>query len=90
VPTLKGKAKVKIEPGTQPGKLLRMKERGIRGLNNTGTGDQFIRVNVYIPKDLTPEERSHVMALKGEKHFDPSDAREREKSFFAKIKDVFG
>ncbi|MCC5913444.1 MAG: molecular chaperone DnaJ [Balneolaceae bacterium] len=90
VPTLKGKAKVKVEPGTQPGKLLRMKERGIKGLNNTGTGDQFIRVNIYIPRDLTPEERYHVEALKGEKHFDPSDAEEREKSFFAKIKDVFG
>jgi molecular chaperone DnaJ len=90
VPTLKGQAKVKIEPGTQPGKLLRMKERGIRGLNNSGTGDQFIRVNIYVPKDLTAEERKHVEALRGEKHFDPSEAKEREKSFFSKIKDVFG
>ena len=89
VPTLKGKAKVKVEPGTQPGKLLRMKERGIRGLNNSGTGDQFIRVNMYVPKDLTDEERKHVEALRGEKHFDPEDAKEREKSFFSKIKDVF-
>lgn len=90
VPTLKGKAKVKIEPGTQPGKLLRMKERGINGLNNTGTGDQYIRVNIYVPKDLTPEEKAHVEALKGEAHFDPSNAKERDKSFFSKIKDVFG
>lgn len=90
VPTLKGKAKVKIEPGTQPGKLLRMKERGIKGLNNSGTGDQYIRVNIYVPKDLTPEERAHVEALKGEDHFDPSNAKERDKSFFSKIKDVFG
>jgi molecular chaperone DnaJ len=89
VPTLKGKAKVRIEPGTQPGKLLRMKERGIRGLNNTGTGDQFIKMNVYIPKDLTPEERQHVEALRGEEHFDPASAKKREKSFFSKIKDVF-
>jgi molecular chaperone DnaJ len=90
VPTLKGKAKVKIEPGTQPGKLLRMKERGIKGLNNSGTGDQYIRVTIYVPKDLTPEERAHVEALKGEDHFDPSNAKERDKSFFSKIKDVFG
>jgi molecular chaperone DnaJ len=89
VPTLKGKAKVKVEPGTQPGKLLRMRGRGIVGLNNSGTGDQFIKVNIYVPKDLTPEERKHVEALKGEKHFDPSDAEEREKGFFSKIKDVF-
>ena len=90
VPTLKGKAKVKIEPGTQPGKLLRMKERGIKGLNNSGTGDQYIRVNIYVPKDLTDEERAHVEALQGEKHFDPSEAKERDKGFFSKIKDVFG
>ncbi|WP_069130845.1 molecular chaperone DnaJ [Rhodohalobacter halophilus] len=89
VPTLKGKAKVKVEPGTQPGKLLRMRERGIKGLNNSGTGDQFIKVHVYVPKDLTDEERKHVEALRGEQHFDPSDAEEREKGFFSKIKDVF-
>jgi molecular chaperone DnaJ len=90
VPTLKGKAKVKVEPGTQPGKLLRMRERGIKGLNNSGTGDQFIKVNIYVPKDLTAEERKHVEALRDQKHFDPSDAEEREKGFFSKIKDVFG
>lgn len=89
VPTLKGKAKVKVEPGTQPGKLLRMRNRGITGLNNSGTGDQFIKVHVYVPKDLTDEERKHVEALRGEQHFDPSDAKEREKGFFSKIKDVF-
>jgi molecular chaperone DnaJ len=89
VPTLKGKAKVKVESGTQPGKLLRMKERGIKGLNNSGTGDQFIKVNIYVPKDLTPEARKNVEALRSEQHFDPASAKEREKSFFSKIKDVF-
>jgi molecular chaperone DnaJ len=89
VPTLKGKAKVKVEPGTQPGKLLRMKERGIRGLNNTGMGDQYIKTHVYIPKDLTSEERKHIEALRGEEHFDPENAKKRESGFFSKIKDVF-
>ncbi|MFU8811499.1 MAG: molecular chaperone DnaJ [Balneolaceae bacterium] len=89
VPTLKGKAKVKIEPGTQPGKLLRMKERGIQGLNNRGRGDQYIKVNVYVPKDLTDSEREHIEALRGQDHFDPANAADREKSFFSKIKDVF-
>lgn len=89
VPTLKGKAKVKVEPGTQPGKLLRMRDRGIIGLNNSGTGDQFIKTGVYIPKDLTEEEKEHIMALKGENHFDPQSAKNRDKSFFSKIKDVF-
>lgn len=91
VPTLKGKAKVKIESGTQPGKLLRMKERGIQGLNNSGTGDQLIKVKVYIPKekDLSDSERKHVEALRKGDHFDASNAENREKSFFSKIKDVF-
>ncbi len=89
VPTLKGKAKVRIEPGTQPGKLLRMKGRGIKGLNNSGVGDQYIKLNVYIPKDLTSEERKHIEALRGEEHFDPESAKKREKGFFSKIKDVF-
>lgn len=89
VPTLKGKAKVKVEPGTQPGKLLRMRGRGIQGLNNTGTGDQFIKVNVYIPKDLSKDELKHIEALRGQDHFDPENAKSREKGFFSKIKDVF-
>lgn len=89
VPTLKGKAKVKIEPGTQPGKLLRMKDRGIEGLNRTGRGHQYIKTQVYIPKDLTTEEKQHILALKEEPHFDPQNAKKREKSFFSKIKDVF-
>lgn len=89
VPTLKGKAKVKIERGTQPGKLLRMKERGIKGLNNSGTGDQFINVKIYVPKDLSQEEKKHIEALRGNDHFDPESAKDREKGFFSKIKDVF-
>lgn len=89
VPTLKGKAKVKIEPGTQPGKLLRMKERGIKGLNNSGMGDQIIRVNLYVPRDLTDAEREKIEAIRGNEHFDPKNANRSEKGFFSKIKDVF-
>src|SRR5690625_5581256 len=89
VPTLKGKAKVKVEPGTQPGKLLRMKGRGIIGLNHSGTGDQYIKTQAYIPKDLTSDEKEQIIAHKDEAHFDPKNARKREKNFFSKIKDVF-
>ncbi len=89
VPTLKGKAKIKIEGGIQPGKLLRMKGRGIQGLHNSGTGDQYIRVGVYIPKELTREERRHVEALRDGEHFDVENAKNREKGFFSKIKDIF-
>ncbi len=89
VPTLKGKAKVKVDEGTQPGKLLRMKGKGIQGLNNSGTGDQLIRVNVFMPKNLSEEERSHIQALHGNDNFAASNKNNSGKGFFSKIKDVF-
>lgn len=89
VPTLKGKAKVKIEKGTQPGKLLRMKDKGIQGLNKSGIGDQYIRVNVYMPENLSEEERMHIEALRGNDNFDASHKEDSGKGFFSKIKDVF-
>lgn len=89
VPTLKGKAKLMVEPGTQPGKLLRMKGKGIIGLNNKTPGDQFVEVHVYIPTSLTDTERKSVEALRGVKNFDPVSRNDQKKDFFSKIKDVF-
>jgi molecular chaperone DnaJ len=89
VPTLKGKAKLKVEAGTQPGKLLRMKGKGIVGLNTKQPGDQFVEVNVYIPTALSDAERKSVEALKGSKNFDPAARKDQKKDFFSKIKDVF-
>jgi len=89
VPTLKGKAKVRIDPGTQPGKLLRMRERGIQGLNGSGTGDEYIRINVYIPKNLSDEEKEKIMDIKGSDNFHPRHQEDTKKGFFSKIKDVF-
>lgn len=90
VPTLKGKAKIKIEPGTQPGKLLRMREKGIQGLRNTGMGDQYVRVNVYIPEELSDEERKKIDELSESENFQPSKKESAKKGFFSKIKDVLG
>jgi molecular chaperone DnaJ len=89
VPTLKGKAKLKVEAGTQPGKLLRMKGKGIIGLNSKSPGDQFVEVHVYIPTNLTDAERKSVEVLKGSKNFDPVSRSDQKKDFFSKIKDVF-
>ncbi len=89
VPTLKGRAKLKVEAGTQPGKLLRMKGKGIIGLNSKQAGDQFVEVHVYIPTSLSDAERKHVEALKGGKNFDPASRSDQKKDFFSKIKDVF-
>jgi molecular chaperone DnaJ len=90
VPTLKGKAKLKIEAGTQPGKLLRMRGKGIVGLNNSGEGDQYVRVNVYIPKNLNADEKNSIESLKDSDNFNTSNQTKEEKGFFSKMKDVFG
>tara|TARA_Y100001935_G_scaffold255672_1_gene271295 strand:- start:109685 stop:110860 length:1176 start_codon:yes stop_codon:yes gene_type:complete len=90
VPTLKGKAKLRIEPGTQPAKLLRMRGKGIHGLNNSGEGDQYVRVNVYIPHSLTDNEKKAIESLKGNSNFDASNQTKEEKGFFSKMKDAFG
>lgn len=89
VPTLKGKAKVKIESGTQPGRLLRMKEKGIHGLNGSGIGDQFIKVHVHIPSDLNPDEKNKIESLRTSSNFKPKNQQAEQKDFFSKIKDVF-
>ncbi|HBQ59167.1 MAG TPA: molecular chaperone DnaJ [Balneolaceae bacterium] len=90
VPTLKGKAKLKIDPGTQPGKMLRMRGRGIKGLNNAGEGDQYVRLNVYIPENLTDKEKKAIESLKGSDNFDASNAYDNAKNFFSRMKDMFG
>jgi molecular chaperone DnaJ len=90
VPTLKGTARLEVDPGVQAGKILRMRNRGIPDLNGSGKGDQMIRVHVWTPQDLTPEERELLEDLKDRDHFQPSPGEERpKKSFFRKVRDVF-
>jgi molecular chaperone DnaJ len=65
VPTLKGKAKLKIEAGTQPGKFLRMRDKGIGHLNASGHGDQLVRVNIDVPRKTNSKERELLKELAG-------------------------
>lgn len=90
VPTLKGSAKLKIEPGIQGGKRLRMKGKGIRELNSMAYGDQYVTVNIYIPKEITSKEQTLIEELKKSPNFDPTHKNQNgKKDFFSKIKDVF-
>ena len=90
VPTLKGKARLQIDPGIQSGKILRMRERGIPELNGVRRGDEMIRVHVWTPLRLNDEERDLLEQLRGSASFDPQPEKEdRRKSFFSKVKDVF-
>jgi molecular chaperone DnaJ len=63
VPTLNGKAKLKIEPGTQAGKFLKMREKGIQHLNSHGAGDQLVKINIHVPKNVSAKEKELLKEL---------------------------
>ncbi len=90
VPTLKGKALLQIDPGVQSGKILRMKERGLPEVRSGRRGDQMVRVRVWTPTSLSPEEEQLIGDLRDSPSFVPQPETLREqKSFFSKVKDVF-
>jgi molecular chaperone DnaJ len=88
VPTIDGKVKIKLDPGTQSGKILRLKGKGIKDINGYSRGDQLIHVNVWTPKQLSKEERQILENLKDSENFRP-DPGKSEKSFFDKMKEFF-
>ncbi len=63
IPTLTGRAKLKIEPGIQPGKFLKMREKGIQHLNSHGAGDQLVKINIYVPNKIDGKERELLKEL---------------------------
>lgn len=88
VPTLDGKARLKIAPGTQSGKILRLKGKGIPSLNHYDTGDMLVYLNVWTPSDLSREEREILEKLNNSPRFKP-DSNHRDKNFFSKMKEYF-
>jgi molecular chaperone DnaJ len=88
VPTVDGKVRVKIAPGTQSGKVLRLRGKGLPILNGYGTGDMLVNVNVWIPKKFNKKEEELLQQLAQSDNFKPNPTAE-EKSFFSKIKDYF-
>lgn len=88
VPSINGKVKIKIDPGTQSGKILRLRGKGLKDVNGYEVGDQLIYVNVWTPKKLTSEERSKLESLRNSPNFEPHpDANE--KGFFERMKEYF-
>jgi molecular chaperone DnaJ len=88
IPTIDGKARITVEPGTQAGKILRLKGKGIKDLNGYGRGDQLVHVNVWTPTQLSIEERATLEALRSSPNFQPKPGK-NEKGFFDKMKDFF-
>ena len=88
VPTITGKAKIKIPAGTQAGKILRLKGKGFPSVNSYEKGDQLININVWTPQHLSSEEKKILEKLKDSPNFKP-DFSKTDKSFFDKIREAF-
>ena len=88
VPTISGKAKIKIAEGTQSGKVLRLKGKGLPSVNAYGKGDQLIYVTVYTPKNLSKEEKASLQKMRNSENFAPVSEK-TDKGFFENVKDFF-
>lgn len=88
VPTIDGRARITLEPGTQSGRILRLKGKGIKELNGYGRGDELIHVNVWTPKALSSEERTMLEKFRSAANFQPKPGK-NDRGFFDKMKDFF-
>ena len=88
VETVKGKVKIKIDAGTQSGKILRLKGKGLPSIERYGTGDFLIHINVWTPQELNKEQRQFFEKMATDDNFAPNP-NTSDKSFFEKVKDMF-
>ena len=88
IDTLTGKVRIKIEEGTQSGKILRLRGKGVESLDRYGKGDLLVHINVWTPKKLNKEQRDFFERMKDDDNFAPKPSNS-EKSFFEKVKDMF-
>ena len=88
VPLVEGKAKIKVEAGTQSGKMLRLRGKGLPSVQGYGTGDLFVHINVWTPKKLSSEEKATLEKLRTSDNFQPKPST-KDEGFFSKMKDFF-
>jgi molecular chaperone DnaJ len=88
IPTVDGKVKVKIDAGTQAGKILRLRGKGIPDINGYGKGDLLVKVNVWIPKEVNKDDKKILEAMRASDSYTPKPNNE-EKSFFRKVRNFF-
>lgn len=83
-----GKVRIKLEPGIQSGKILRLRGKGITSLNGYGSGDLLVHVNVWTPKEVSKEQKEFFERMQNDENFTPKPEKS-DKSFFEKVKDMF-
>ena len=88
IDTVGGKARIKLDPGIQSGKILRLKGKGVRNINGYGAGDLLVHINVWTPKEINKEQRQFFEKMADHEHFVPKPEKS-DKSFFDKVKDMF-
>jgi molecular chaperone DnaJ len=88
VPLVSGRAKIKIDPGTQSGKLVRLRGKGLPSVESYGKGDLLVNISVWTPQKLTDEERSTLEGLRDSANFQPEEEH-NERGFFDKVRDLF-
>lgn len=88
IETVNGKVRIKIEPGMQSGKILRLRGKGVPSINGYGTGDLLVHVNVWTPKTLDKKQKQFFESMQENEHFEPKPENS-EKSFFDRVKDMF-
>ena len=88
VPTIDGKAKIKIPPGTQSGKIFRLKGKGFPAVNSYEKGDQLIHVNIWTPQHVNSDEKSMLEKMQDSTNFQPKPEK-GDKSFFDKVREMF-
>ena len=89
IPCLDGSYKIKVDPGTQSGEVVRLRGKGLPTVNGYGgTGDMYVKIAVWIPRKLDKEEKAVIESLRNKDAFKPNPSKE-DKSFFDKIKDLF-
>jgi len=88
IDTVNGKVRIKLEPGIQSGKILRLRGKGISSIQGYGQGDLLVHVNVWTPKELSKEQREFFEKMGDTENFQPKPEKS-DKSFFEKVKDMF-
>ncbi|MGK0407163.1 MAG: molecular chaperone DnaJ [Roseivirga sp.] len=88
IPTVSGKARIKLDEGTQSGKILRLRNKGLPSIDSYGNGDLMVHVNVWTPKDISAKYRNMFEEMKDDSEFSPKPEK-GDKSFFDRVKEMF-